>query len=114
MDQAVQCTPGWTEWINQDKPKFTKTKTKGRKKEHEPVPNSLLMNKLKGAKCSFSQMVNIECRTVGTHIHPKKTGLDVECSLEKGLICKGDKGRKCPDFEIRVFCECGTYFCITV
>jgi von Willebrand factor len=53
-------------------------------------------------------MVDIECRTVKTHIPAKDTGLDVECSLERGLVCKSSmKGKACQDFEIRVRCECG-------
>lgn len=52
-------------------------------------------------------MINIECRTVKDHIPSKDTGLDVVCSLEDGLLCKSDKGGACPDFEIRVLCQCG-------
>lgn len=53
-------------------------------------------------------MVDVECRTAGTHIPAKATGLDVECSLEKGLVCKASSNEKlCPDFEIRVLCQCG-------
>lgn len=53
-------------------------------------------------------MIDIECRTVKTRFTPKQTGLDVECSLENGLICKsGTKGKTCQDFEIRVLCQCG-------
>lgn len=53
-------------------------------------------------------MVDIQCRTAGTHISAKATGLDVECSLEKGLVCKASSNQKlCPDFEIRVLCQCG-------
>lgn len=53
-------------------------------------------------------MIDIECRTVEGHVDAKSTGLDVECSLEKGLLCKSpDNTQKCPDFEIRVLCECG-------
>lgn len=52
-------------------------------------------------------MIDIECRTVKGHVPSKATGLDVECSLEKGLICSSRKGEKqCPDFEIRVKCRC--------
>jgi von Willebrand factor len=62
----------------------------------------------KGAKCAKEKMVDIECRTVKTHIPAKGTGLDVECSLERGLVCKSSmKGKACQDFEIRVRCECG-------
>lgn len=53
-------------------------------------------------------MHEIQCRTVEGHIDPKATGLDVECSLERGLVCKSDRsqGIRCPDFEIRVLCGC--------
>lgn len=61
-----------------------------------------------GSKCNKTQMVDIECRTVLSHMSPKETGLDVECSLERGLICNAWKGEICPDFEIRVYCQCGT------
>lgn len=55
-------------------------------------------------------MIDIECRTAGTHISAKATGLDVECSLERGLICKSSSNKKmCPDFEIRVLCQCGKF-----
>lgn len=53
-------------------------------------------------------MTDIECRTVQTHIPAKETGFDVECSLERGLVCVPTNGEDCPDFEIRVFCQCGT------
>lgn len=54
-------------------------------------------------------MVSIQCRTVKDHVPAKDTGLDVECSLEKGLICKSKNGNKeCEDFEVRVLCGCGT------
>lgn len=53
-------------------------------------------------------MVDIECRTVKEHVPAKETGLDVECSLERGFVCLAKKGEKqCPDFEIRVNCKCG-------
>ena len=51
-------------------------------------------------------MTKIECRTVGDHKTPKETGHNVECSLENGLICS-EIEKPCPDFEIRVYCECG-------
>lgn len=55
-------------------------------------------------------MIDIECRTAGTHIPAKATGLDVECSLERGLVCKSSSNQKtCPDFEIRVLCDCGKF-----
>lgn len=53
--------------------------------------------------CSSEFFASIECRTVVGHNHPKKTGQNVECSLERGLLCTG----QCFDYEIRVYCECG-------
>lgn len=37
-----------------------------------------------------------------THKDPKLTGQDVECSLDRGLLCNGP----CDDYEMRVFCDC--------
>lgn len=103
-DQVEKCEDGWTIWINQDSAKGKK----GRPKEMEPIPTPLLLNTMSGPKCNPDQMIDIQCRTVEGHLDPKMTGLDVECSLEKGLICaSAGKGKKqCPDFEIRVLCQC--------
>lgn len=52
-------------------------------------------------------MVDIECRTVKTHLKPEQTNYDVKCDLENGLTCKTSaKGKLCQDFEIRVYCDC--------
>ena len=56
--------------------------------------------------CANTNIVNIECRTVRDKIPSKETGMDVECSLERGLVCKTTT-KPCTDFEIRVLCECG-------
>lgn len=71
----------------------------------EPMPSQMLLCNLvpSTATCSWEFIKKIECRTVGTHLTPKQTGEDVECSLEKGLICVGP----CHDYEIRVMCDCG-------
>lgn len=45
----------------------------------------------------------VECRTVMDHKSPKSNKQDTECSLERGLICKG----QCFDYETRVLCDCG-------
>lgn len=58
-------------------------------------------------KCEKNRMTDIECRAVQTHIPAKETGFDVECSLDRGLVCVPTNGEDCPDFEIRVFCQCG-------
>ena len=54
------------------------------------------------AICTTDFFAAVECRTVVSHNSPKKTGQDVECSLERGLLCKG----QCFDYEMRVYCEC--------
>lgn len=66
------------------------------------------MSLLGGGRCNAEHMQEIQCRTVEGHIDPKATGLDVECSLERGLICKADRGKgiRCPDFEMRIRCSC--------
>ena len=72
----------------------------------EPLPNNLQMKNMGGkgkAICSSDYFAAIECRSIVGHENPKKTGQNVECSLERGLVCKG----QCFDFEIRVYCECG-------
>lgn len=52
-------------------------------------------------------MLNIECRTVKTHLKPEQTNYDVKCDLNNGLTCKTSaKGKLCQDFEIRVYCDC--------
>jgi von Willebrand factor len=74
--------------------------------DYEPLPSDLQMKNLyQLAVCSSQYITAIECRTVATHKSPKSTGQDVECSLERGLLCTGD----CFDYEIRVLCDCGNY-----
>lgn len=115
-EAMLKCSEGWTSWVNQDKHVPSKGR-KGQPSDTEPLPTALILNNLPGAKCREDQMIDIECRTVDTHQDPKSTGLDVECSLEHGLVCTSDrrdvfdlrvKGKEtlCPDFEIRVLCQC--------
>lgn len=58
-------------------------------------------------------MTDIECRTVEKQTPAKSTGLNAECSLENGLFCRQPQNRPCPDFEIRVLCQCGNYYIFT-
>ena len=55
------------------------------------------------AVCPSKMIAAVECRTVMDHKSPKATQQDVECSLERGLVCNG----QCFDYEIRVLCDCG-------
>lgn len=81
---------------------------KGNKKKKklndiEPLPTPLLLSTLlNSSMCSVEQMTDIECLTVDGK-HPKDLDFDVECSLERGLICKTSNSRRpCPDFKIKV------------
>lgn len=108
-DSEDICRSGWSAWINQDQMystyvKTAKTKTKNLKiGDTEPIPTQfILCNLVNSSSCAPDFMKKIECRTVGTQMLPKATGENVQCSLEKGLICEGP----CHDYEIRIFCDC--------
>lgn len=105
QDAEDICKSGWSDWINQDA-LGDKTKAKQNSLKNgdiEPLPDQFLLKNLKtSAFCAVELIKQIDCRTVDTHISPKATGEDVECSLEKGLLCVGD----CHDYEIRVMCDC--------
>lgn len=103
-DEPQYCRTGWGGWINQDMIN-ERNKAKKAKKidDREPLPTAFMLKNYNGsAFCDAEFMREIECRTVGDQLHPKETGEDVECSLEKGLICVGE----CHDYETRVFCDC--------
>lgn len=107
QDSNAVCISGWTPWINQDQSDSKKIIEKGEKYQKigdtEPLPSFFLLKNLgSSASCSYEFMKQIECRTINTHINPKQTGEDAECSLEKGLLCAG----LCHDYEIRVMCDC--------
>lgn len=109
---SVMCREGWSTWLNVDRHDVTEQheiKTKTRPKslkigDSEPIPNfQQLANAVNNtAYCEPKFIQVIECRTVLTHQNYKITGQDVECSLEKGLLCSGP----CNDYEIRVLCVC--------
>lgn len=107
----LKCITGWSEWLNQDVLDQASQNVKTSKSNYfkeddiEPLPNNMQMKNLGGtgkAICASDYFAAIECRSVVGHENPKKTGQNVECSLERGLVCKG----QCFDFEIRVYCEC--------
>ncbi|XP_075969965.1 hemolectin isoform X2 [Anticarsia gemmatalis] len=100
-DEPLKCMTGWSNWINRGPPEIG---NKGESIDNEPLPkpNELPIG---SPMCKSEKMTKIECRTVGDHKTPKETGLDVECSLERGLVCK-EVGKQCLDFEIRVYCQC--------
>ncbi|VVD02631.1 unnamed protein product [Leptidea sinapis] len=108
-DEAFRCNPGWSQWFNRNAPDFNTTVAPVAL-DVEPLPRP---NEFAAASpmCSKEQMKTIECRTVGDHRSPKETGLNVECSLERGLVCE-EKEKLCPDFEIRVFCDCAPFQCL--
>lgn len=102
LEEPQKCVNGWTDWINQD------PAIKGKKfKDVEPLPSTLILSNVKGsAICDQNQMIDIKCRSVNDHLTPKETGLDVECSLERGLYCQSHLNLSCIDFEISVLCQC--------
>lgn len=111
-EEKLKCKSGWSAWMNQDKSDFqeikgtkTKPKNKGFKTgDKEPLPSYFDMINFDGfAHCEDKSIASIECRSVGTHLEPKSTGQDVECALDRGLVCYGN----CYDYEIRILCDCG-------
>ncbi|KAL0894249.1 hypothetical protein ABMA27_014259 [Loxostege sticticalis] len=106
-DEPLKCVDGWTAWVSKHTPEATAS---GESVETEPLPE-LKDLKIGTPMCSKEMMTNIECRTRVNHESPKQTGLNVECSLERGLVCK-ELGHTCPDFEIRVLCECEPFQCL--
>lgn len=66
--------------------------------------------KLGGPICSPENITNIECRTVDGLLSIKEANVDAECSIEKGLFCRQPKEKPCPDFEIRVYCQCSKFW----
>lgn len=108
----LTCKEGWSTWFNIDRIDYsqkntTKTTTQPRGLkigDTEPIPNfQQLVSAINNtAYCELKNVQGIDCRTALTHQNPKATGQDVECSIEKGLVCSG----LCHDFEIRVLCVC--------
>lgn len=99
--EPQKCIDGWSKWINQDKAMRKKTV------EVEPLPDLTDLENSDGlAICDKEHMVDIRCRSAKKHLSPKQSGLDVECSLERGLYCRSSPGLPCIDFEISVLCRC--------
>lgn len=104
-DAAVNCKSGWSEWINQDQMDDETKAPNSQLKigDIEMLPSEFALKNLNNsAFCPPNLMKQIECRMFGTHQESKLLGEDVECSLERGLLCIGE----CHDYEIRVLCDC--------
>ncbi|CAG4913028.1 unnamed protein product [Colias eurytheme] len=99
-DEAFRCKSGWSQWFNRGGPEKDSNQ-RSVEKEPLPKPNEFASGT---PTCKKEDMTDIECRTVKDHKSAKETGLNVECSLEHGLLC--DEAGECPDFEIRVLCKC--------
>ncbi|XP_016844891.1 hemocytin [Nasonia vitripennis] len=103
-EQTKQCKSGWTSWFNRDLPK-----NDGFRSDIENIPTLIELLEIEGSPaCEKDRMVDIQCRTVDGQVSYKDVGINVECSLENGLLCLPSKKPKqtCPDFEIRVLCRC--------
>ncbi|XP_014469310.1 PREDICTED: hemocytin isoform X2 [Dinoponera quadriceps] len=99
--EPQKCVAGWSKWINKDEAAQKRTV------EVEPLPGLADLENSEGlAVCDEEHMVDIRCRSVEKQLSPKQSGLDVECSLERGLYCRSSPGLTCVDFEISVLCRC--------
>lgn len=95
------CVDGWSKWINKNKAMYKK------ETDEEPLPELVDLENSEGlAICDKKYMVDIRCRSVKRHLSPEQSGLDVECSLERGLYCESTTDIPCIDFEISVLCRC--------
>nr|XP_053625822.1 hemocytin isoform X2 [Plodia interpunctella] len=104
-DEPLKCASGWSDWVSKHTPEVN---AKGQSVDLEPLPEHKDFQ-IGSPMCKPDMMTKIECRTKVNHQTPKQTGLDVECSLERGLVCR-ETGNTCPDFEIRVYCQCEEEF----
>ncbi|KAJ8683258.1 hypothetical protein QAD02_019050 [Eretmocerus hayati] len=107
-EQTKKCTHGWTKWLNRDVPKGLSARG-----DHEEIPTLIELLNMEGSSiCDRQNMIDIRCRTVDTKTSYKEVAetnpdLDLECSLDKGLVCSPLKqNRTCPDFEVSVLCFC--------
>lgn len=102
LAEPQKCVDGWSTWINRD------SAVKGKKfLDVEPLPSWMDLSNTNGfAVCDKEHMIDIRCRSVNGHQNPKELGLDVECSLERGLYCQSHANLPCVDFEISVLCRC--------
>ncbi|XP_044006095.1 hemocytin [Aphidius gifuensis] len=110
MEESEKCIDGWTPWINKHSIKKSNNETKSitGAMDTEPLPSMIdLLEFNNSSRCTKDKMIDIKCRSIDGHLSPKETGLDVECSLERGLICQSNGNElPCVDFEISVLCKC--------
>ncbi|XP_034943572.1 hemocytin, partial [Chelonus insularis] len=114
MEEPIKCIDGWTNWINKNNYQLLQN-NKSEKMiftDVESLPSILdLLNLENSTRCSKEEMIDIECRTVGSHKLSKETGLNVECNMEYGLVCQSNNNiLPCEDFEIRVLCQCNNQY----
>ncbi|KAK7066927.1 Mucin-5B [Halocaridina rubra] len=98
------CNDGWSEWLNNDKPVIFRKNS-----DVEPIPEKIEKSLTNHAWCEYSQIVDIRCRSVGTH-KPHTEQYGVQCNVEKGLTCHGkdnvDVDEACWDYEVSFLCDC--------
>ncbi|KAK7109139.1 mucin-5B-like [Littorina saxatilis] len=84
---------GWSQWLNMD----------------TPTTGSGDVESLTALRSAFrlcDSPISIECRDAIT-LDSVIDGSSVSCDLRTGLTChNADKGGKCADYEVRVYCPC--------
>jgi hypothetical protein len=95
--QNPTCVSGWSKWISHKSPKSGKIFT-----DFEPLNTPQKI----GFNCGPEHIVEIKCRTVGSHIDYRKTFEPVTCDINNGLFCNGTEARPCSNYEVQVLCEC--------
>lgn len=87
---------GWTQWFN--------THSLDSQGDIESLPDI----RKKEDICPEEYTTQVECRRVGDMQPLTQTeDLQIVCNTKAGLACFNQpQGEKCPDFEMRVYCDC--------
>ncbi|XP_055854171.1 hemocytin [Episyrphus balteatus] len=100
--EESKCISGWTRWINNDE-NSNNNERNLKLNDEEKLPKYDRFEIIYGT-CEKKFMKKIECRVVDSHEKAELMDENVYCTLEDGLVCNGN----CHDYEIRVFCRCGS------
>ncbi|GAB6030548.1 hypothetical protein CHUAL_007413 [Chamberlinius hualienensis] len=84
---------GWTEWMNSRDPDDTG--------DYEIIPEL----RKKYSFCGGNEIENVECRRVNS-LNGRQSHANVECTKDRGLVCKNSLKYYCEDYEVRFYCNC--------